>query len=78
MFSKNVSHDAKELEKYENLSEQLPYRKDMIRKLLDEAGFGLSDVDVFVGRGGGLLAIHLLPGRRLQERYNAYRLGEKI
>ena len=57
LFSKNVSHDAKELEKYENLSQQLPYRKDMIRKLLDEAGFGLSDVDVFVGRGGGLLAM---------------------
>ena len=46
-----------ENEKYENLSQQLPYRKDMIRKLLDEAGFGLSDVDVFVGRGGGLLAM---------------------
>ena len=57
VFSKNVSHDAKELEKYKNLSEQLPYRKDMIRKLLNEAGFGLSDVDVFVGRGGGLLAM---------------------
>ena len=57
LFSKNVSHDARELEKYENLSKQLPYRKDMIRKLLDEAGFGLSDVDVFVGRGGGLIAM---------------------
>lgn len=57
LFSKNVSHDAKELEKYENLSQQLPYRKNMIRKLLEEAGFGLSDVDVFVGRGGGLLAM---------------------
>ena len=57
LFSKNVSHDAKELEKYEKLSEQLPYRKKMIRKLLEEAGFGLSDVDVFVGRGGGLLAM---------------------
>lgn len=57
LFSKNVSHDAAELEKYDNLSQQLPYRKDMIRKLLDEAGFGLSDVDVFVGRGGGLIAM---------------------
>lgn len=57
LFSKNVSHDAKELEKYDNLSQQLPYRKSMIRELLEEAGFGLSDVDVFVGRGGGLLAM---------------------
>lgn len=54
LFSQNVSHDAKELEKYENLSQQLPYRKDMIRKLLNESGIDLSDVDVFVGRGGGL------------------------
>jgi len=57
LFSKNVSHDAKELEKYENLSQQLPYRKNMILKLLEEAGISLADVDVFVGRGGGLLAM---------------------
>ncbi len=57
LFSKNVSHDAKELEKYDNLTKQLPYRKGMILDLLKEAGFSLDDVDVFVGRGGGLLAM---------------------
>lgn len=57
LYSQNVSHEAKELEKYTSMSEQLPYRRDMIKKLLDEGGIRLDDVDVFVGRGGGLLAM---------------------
>ena len=36
LFSKNVSHDAKELEKYDNLSKQLPYLKAMILEILKE------------------------------------------
>ena len=57
LYSKNVSHDAGELEKFASLSEQLPYRRDMILSLLKEANVSLEDVDVFVGRGGGLLAM---------------------
>lgn len=55
LFSKNVAHDASELEKFPDMPSQLPYRRDMILSLLKENGFGLDDVDVFVGRGGGLL-----------------------
>lgn len=57
LYSKNVSHDAKELEKFQTIPQQLPYRRDMILRLLHEAGISLEDVDVFVGRGGGLLAM---------------------
>lgn len=57
LYSKNVSHEAKELEKFQSMSEQLPYRRDTILKLLEENGIKLSNVDVFVGRGGGLLAM---------------------
>ena len=57
LFSKNVSHDAAELGKYEKMSDQLPYRRNMILELVEEAGHTLSDVDVFVGRGGGLLSM---------------------
>lgn len=57
LFSKNVSHDAAELDKYTNISDQLPYRKETILSLLKEADITLDDVDVFVGRGGGLLAL---------------------
>ena len=55
LFSKNVSHDAGELAKFKTIPEQMPYRRDMILGLLDEAGVKLDDVDVFVGRGGGLM-----------------------
>ena len=57
LYSQNVSHEAKELAAYSTMAEQLPYRRDTIRRLLDEAGIPLDDVDVFVGRGGGLLAM---------------------
>lgn len=57
LYSKNVSHDAGELDKYKSISEQLPYRRKMILDLLEEANVSLDDVDVFVGRGGGLLAM---------------------
>lgn len=57
LFSKNVSHDAKELEKLGHMSNQLSYRKETILNLLKEANVELSNVDVFVGRGGGLLAM---------------------
>ena len=57
LFSKNVAHDAAELAKYENISDQLPYRRNMILELLEEAGITLDGVDVFVGRGGGLHAM---------------------
>lgn len=57
LYSENVSHDAKELEKYKTMSDQLPYRRDTIMSLLNEAGITLDNVDVFVGRGGGLLSM---------------------
>lgn len=57
LYSQNVSHEAKELEKYSTLSDQLPYRRETIMKLLEEAGIRLDDVDVFAGRGGGLIAM---------------------
>ena len=57
LFSKNVSHDAAELAKFRTIPDQLPYRRDTILALLGEAGISLEDVDVFVGRGGGLLAM---------------------
>ncbi|MBP3913141.1 MAG: butyrate kinase [Lachnospiraceae bacterium] len=57
IFSKNVAHDASELAKYSDMSDQLPYRRDMILDLLKEEGLTLEGVDAFVGRGGGLLSV---------------------
>ena len=55
-FSVNVSHDAAKLAEYPGISEQLPYRKEVILQELNKAGVDLATVDAFVGRGGGLLA----------------------
>ena len=57
LFSKNVAHDAAELAKYSDMPAQLPYRQDMILRLLEENGITLEGVDVFVGRGGGIVNI---------------------
>lgn len=57
LYTQNVSHDANELAQYATISEQLPYRRNMILDLLEKANVKLDDVDVFVGRGGGLLAM---------------------
>ncbi|MCD7809120.1 MAG: butyrate kinase [Erysipelotrichaceae bacterium] len=57
VFSKSVSHDVSELNQFETLNDQLPYRRDTILQLLNENHISLNDIDVFVGRGGGLIAM---------------------
>ena len=57
IFSANVSHDAKILEKYETLGEQMGSRKETIEELLRENRVELDGLDACVGRGGGLLAM---------------------
>ena len=57
LFSKNVAHDASELAKFKTIPDQLPYREKTILDLLAQEDVDLSTVDVFVGRGGGLLAM---------------------
>ena len=57
LFSENVSHDASELAKYAGISDQMPYREQTIRALLEKSGVSLEGVAAVVGRGGGLLAM---------------------
>lgn len=57
IFSVNVSHDADKLKEFDTISDQLPYRKQTIWKVLEQAQIDLSQVDAFVGRGGGLLPV---------------------
>lgn len=57
LFSKNVAHDANKLAEFDGISAQLPYRKETILNLLKEDNVTLDDVDAFVGRGGGLIAM---------------------
>lgn len=57
VFSANVSHDVRKLKEFSTIAQQLPYREETINDLLEENKIDLSDVDAFVGRGGGLLSV---------------------
>ena len=57
IFSANVKHEAAKLKEFPTISDQLPYREEMIREELQKAGIDLSDVDAYCGRGGGLLSV---------------------
>jgi len=56
-FSVNVSHDAEKLAEFAGISDQLPYRRDLILDELNKAGVNIAEIDAFVGRGGGLMSI---------------------
>jgi len=57
IFNKNVSHDAEKLKEFGEIQNQLNYRKETIEAELQSAGISLNDIDIFVGRGGGLLPL---------------------
>ena len=57
LFTVNVSHDADKLKEFKDISDQIPYRKELILQALKEAGVDLESIDAYVGRGGGLLAV---------------------
>lgn len=57
VFTETIAHDADKLGTFRTISDQLPYRRDTIREVLERHGVDLSTVDAFVGRGGGLLPV---------------------
>ncbi len=57
VFTKNVSHEASKLAEFAGVSDQMPYRRDMILAALAENDVALDSIDAFVGRGGGLLSL---------------------
>jgi butyrate kinase len=57
IFSKNINHDVVTLKKYKEIQEQLPYRKQMVTEMLKQENIPIESIDVFVGRGGGLVPI---------------------
>ncbi|WP_035425368.1 butyrate kinase [Atopobium fossor] len=57
IFTKSIDHNASKLAEFETISDQMPYRRDMILSALVENNQKLEDIDAFVGRGGGLLPL---------------------
>jgi len=49
---KTLRHDIHDLKPFKTIIDQIDFRKEMIIKFLTTSGYQLSDIDVFVGRGG--------------------------
>ncbi|MCK9613177.1 MAG: butyrate kinase [Bacteroidales bacterium] len=52
LFLKNIKHATEELEKFEKISDQYEYRKNIIVKELKLAKIDLQSIHIIVGRGG--------------------------
>lgn len=52
VFSRNLDHPAKEIEKYHKVTEQFGMRKEAILSVLKENGLDIREVSAVVGRGG--------------------------
>lgn len=57
IFLKTIQHDTKELARFDKITDQFQYRKDMIAAQLNEADIPESIVKAVVGRGGLLKPI---------------------
>lgn len=47
-----IDHEAAEMDKYARIVDQMPFRRDIIMRTLDEKGYKLEDFDAICGRGG--------------------------
>ena len=57
LMHKNVTHEASKLEEFPAVQDQLGFRKEEVEAAVKEAGIDLADIDIFVGRGGGLHSV---------------------
>ncbi len=57
VFTINIKHPAEEIEKFDRISDQYEYRKDIIVKELETANISLSSIEIIIGRGGLLKPI---------------------
>ena len=52
LFTKSVFHDAPALLRFKSANEQIPMRQSVVLDLLNEYGYKIEDIDIFIGRGG--------------------------
>jgi len=57
LFSTTINHGTDELGAFGDIQGQLGYRTETVENAMVENGYALGDVDVFAGRGGGLLSV---------------------
>ncbi len=52
LFTESIFHDAPLLMSYKTTNDQLPMRRNVIEDFLKKHDMSLSDIDIFIGRGG--------------------------
>jgi butyrate kinase len=52
VFLKTIRHSCEEIEKYERITDQYEFRKQIILQELEDAGISVKSIKVIVGRGG--------------------------
>lgn len=52
LFTQSVFHDAPVLLQYPSTNDQLPFRAQVVREVLEEHGIDIKSIDVWIGRGG--------------------------
>jgi butyrate kinase len=71
LLAKTIYHDAETLKQFSDVQDQIPYRKETIERELTAEGVDLAGIDIFVGRGGGLVSVksgaYLVTDRLLED-----------
>lgn len=57
IFKENLTHEAEKLAEFKEISDQLPYRTEMVLEALKNNNIKLESIDGFSGRGGGLVSM---------------------
>ena len=57
LFEESIFHDAPVLMSFGHVNNQIPFRKEVILDFLKRHDTKLSDIDVFVGRGGSAMPV---------------------
>lgn len=52
VFLKTIRHNTEDLDKYDRISDQFEFRREIILKELTEAGINIEKISAIVGRGG--------------------------
>ncbi len=52
IFLKNIKHSSEELEKYDNLMDQVDFRKDLVMKVLEENDIDIDLIELIMARSG--------------------------
>ena len=57
IFAESIMHTPDELNRYKDVQDQLEFRTEAVERTIAKSGYALNEVDVFVGRAGGLLSV---------------------